>query len=354
MEKHSLSFLKSCVVIIILFIIFSGCVTTITPADDPVLPSRGFYMGILPNPTEGQDFEEIYAMAANHAEFVPVWSVGAGADGFWNYADRLEGFWGSIFLEGYIRANSMVPLIHFSFIDKDGTNLILKTPSHLPDATLNDTTWRELYKESVLSVVRTARPLYLSLRNEVNRWYEQYGVETENPNGFQHYISLYEEIYDAVKQLSPKTIVFCVFSREIVSENREADLSVLSLFDPEKLDLLLFTTYPYSVAGINRPSDIPDDYYSKAFQYIPQKAFGFSEIGWSTLDAFGGELAQYQFLMNLSTSLTVEQDLDLHLFSYCWLHDLEGGDTTGLIHRNGTEKLGYLAWKQLSNASLWK
>jgi Tol biopolymer transport system component len=81
--------------------------------------------------------------------------------------------------------------------------------------------------------------------------------------------------------------------------------------------------------------------------------FGFSEIGWSTLPAFGGELGQYQFLHNLSSSLTIDQDIDLHLFCYCWLHDLEGGDTTGLIHRNGTEKLGYQAWKQISNNSLW-
>ena len=36
------------------------------------------------------------------------------------------------------------------------------------------------------------------------------------------------------------------------------------------------------------------------------------------------------------------------MFMYCWLHDLEGGDTTGLIGRNGVEKLGYNAWKQIS------
>jgi len=195
--------------------------------------------------------------------------------------------------------------------------------------------------------------LYLSVGNEVNLWYEHHGADENDDNGFQHFISLYEEIYDAVKELSPQTKVFCVFSREIVDENREANLSVLSLFDPGKLDLLIFTTYPYAVAGINQASDIPVDYYKKVFDYIEEKEFGFSEIGWSSLAAFGGELGQYQFLMNLSTLLTIDQGLDLHLFSYCWLHDIEGGDTAGLIHRNGTEKLGYQAWKQISNASLW-
>jgi hypothetical protein len=77
----------------------------------------------------------------------------------------------------------------------------------------------------------------------VNRWYEKYGVGENNPNGFQHYVNLYEEIYDAIKKLSPETKVFCTFAREIISENREADLSVLPMFKPEKMDLLVFTSY---------------------------------------------------------------------------------------------------------------
>lgn len=66
-------------------------------------------------------------------------------------------------------------------------------------ATLSDGTWRNTYKEAVLDAVRAAKPLYLSPGNEVNRWYEQYGAGSDDPNGFQHFVSLYEDIYDAVK-----------------------------------------------------------------------------------------------------------------------------------------------------------
>ncbi|MCR4416609.1 MAG: hypothetical protein NUV92_02520 [Ignavibacteria bacterium] len=97
------------------------------------------------------------------------------------------------------------------------------------------------------------------------------------PNGFTNYLSLYEETYDAVKKISPETKVFCIFAREIVSENREANLEGLRLFNTNKIDLLVFTSYPYA-HGKTSPSMIPDDYYSKAAIYMPGKLFGFIEI----------------------------------------------------------------------------
>jgi arabinogalactan endo-1,4-beta-galactosidase len=226
----------------------------------------------------------------------------------------------------------------------------LKTPNNLSNATLSDPSWRILYKTSVIDVVNTVHPKYLSIGNEVNKWYEAFGANETDPNGFQQFISLYEDIYDAVKIVSPDTQVFCVFAREIVKENREADLSVISLFDENKLDLLALTTYPYAVQGINKPEDISFDYYQRATAYAPNTPLAFTEIGWSSHDAFGGQQGQYDFLVNLSTVLTQQQAIDLHFFGYIWLHDQPGGDTTGLIKRDGTEKKGYEAWKLISDS----
>ncbi|MEM3660683.1 MAG: hypothetical protein QXU11_09800 [Thermoproteota archaeon] len=141
-------------------------------------------------------------------------------------------------------------------------------------------------------------------------------MEGNNPNGFQHFVSLYEEIYDAVKKLSPETKVFCTFAREIISENREADLTILSMFKPEKMDLIVFTSYPYAVQGVNRPSDIPDDYYSKALSHLPGKPFGFSELGWPSIDVFGGEQAQADFISQVAGRLTREQGINLHMLGW--------------------------------------
>ncbi|MBE0480004.1 MAG: hypothetical protein IBX68_03390, partial [Dehalococcoidia bacterium] len=239
---------------------------TVTPADSHDLPARGFFMGVLPVPRDGQSFEDCYRQAADNAEFVPVWGRPTP---FYGLADELNGSWGRVFVEQYTRGSGMFPLVHLSFID---AGITLKAPPGLAGATLSDASWREVYKQAALDVVRAARPLYLSLGNEVNRWYEKHGDDSGNPDGFQHFVSLYNELYDAVKQVSPDTRVFCTFAREIISENREADLDVLRMFDAERLDLLVFTSYPYAVRYIDQPGDIPDDYYARALSYLPGKA----------------------------------------------------------------------------------
>jgi hypothetical protein len=227
---------------------------TATPADSPAAPARGYFLGVLPSTGGTQDFEDAHVQAALHADWFPVWGRPTP---FWEKAEDFAGAWGDTFIEDYGRGNGMLPLVHFSFIAAGHT---LSTPPGMAGATLDHPDWRDMYRGAVLDVVRTVRPLYLSVGNEVNRWYEAHGADPLDPDGFQHFVSLYEEIYDEVKIVSPETQVFCVFAREIVAENREADLaSVFAMFDPAKLDVVAFTSYPFSLAGINVPDDVPDD-----------------------------------------------------------------------------------------------
>jgi len=321
-------------------IIVTPISTKITPIDSPEIPARGFFMGILPVPANEQSFEEAYRQASKYAEFSPVWGRPTP---FYDLSSELSGNWGNTFVEDYIRGNGMFPIICINFM---GRGLTLEKPPNMSNASLNDEKWREAYKKAVLDVVKASRPLYLCIGNEVNRWYEKYGTD-ENPNGFQHYVSLYEEIYDSVKEISPETKVFCTFAREIVSENREANLEVLKMFNPDKIDILVFTSYPYSVKGINKPEDIPDNYYSKAFDYMPKKPFGFTEVGWPSIEQFGGEKEQANFLNQL-IYLTKEQGIELEILGWVWLHDLDENDALGLIKKDGTEKLSYKVWRNLS------
>ncbi|HEY49805.1 MAG TPA: hypothetical protein G4O13_07150 [Dehalococcoidia bacterium] len=326
-------------------------VTTLTPADPPQIPDRGFFKGFASIlPPDGQ-FDGPYQKASEHAEFVNIW-VGAAGYGYWDLADYLAGWWGDQFVERLVRGNGMFPIINLSFIDKDLETglLILKVPQGMEGATLSDSDFRNAYKQGALDAARASKPLYLSVGNEVNRWYEQYGAEAGDPNGFQHFVSLYEEIYDAVKELSPETNVFCIFSREIVDGLREADLSVVEMFDPEKLDILVFTSYPFAVQGINSPSDVPDDYYSRILDCIgvPDKPFAFTELAWSTLDPFGGEQAQAEFLTDAAGRLTAEQGMNLHLFGWWSLIDLDADPhNTGLIAQDGREKEAYRVWESM-------
>jgi hypothetical protein len=278
---------------------------------------------------------------------VPVWGRPTP---FYDLAEDISGSWGGQFVDGLIRERGMFPLIHLSFIDKSDGELVLKVQPG-SNGTLSDPGWRDSYIKAVEDVVRVARPQYISLGNEVNRWYEDHGAGDGNPNGFQHWISLYEEAYDAAKEVSPETKVFCVFAREIVSENREADLSVLRMFDPEKLDLLVFASYAVALRDVNSPDDLPNDYYSRAFEYIDVKPIGFSELGWPIHTAFGLEEGQADFLKDAVGRLTVDQGLDLELVGWNWLHDLGPGDTSGLAYRNGTKKLAYDVFSSISSGN---
>ncbi len=328
-------------VMAILVVLLGGCKETgpVVPDDDPDVPARGFFMGVLPTPARGQSFDDAYAQAAAYSEFVPVWGRPTP---FYNLAEDLRGSWGQTFVEELIRGKGMFPIVNLSFI---GSGVTLVTPPGMAGATLSDPAWRAAYKEAALDVVRAVHPRYLSLGNEVNRWYEKYGAE--GVNGFEHYVSLYEEIYDAVKEISPATRVFCIFAREVVAENREADLEVLRRFNPDKMDLLVFTSYPYAT-GRTDPGMIPDDYYSRAADYMPAKPFGFSEVAWPSLAALGGEEAQADFISQVVGRLTREQGVNLYLLGWAWLHDLNENDAVGLIRVDGTEKLGYGVWKTVS------
>ncbi|MCP8322971.1 MAG: hypothetical protein L6N96_02175 [Candidatus Methylarchaceae archaeon HK02M2] len=60
-----------------------------------------------------------------------------------------------------------------------------------------------------------------------------------------------------------------------------------------------------------------------------------------SIEAFGGERGQSDFITHLSGRFTREQGIDLYMFSCAWLHDIDENDYIGLIKRNGTEKLAY-------------
>jgi hypothetical protein len=255
-------------------------------------------------------------------------------------AEELNGSWGDTFVQVYIRGNGMAPLVHISFI---GPEMSLSAPQGSEGATLSDEEWRLGYLKAIMDVVEISRPRYLSIGNEVNRWYERYGFD--GPNGFQHFVSLYHEAYEAVKEISPETKVFCTFAREMVSENREADMNVLELFDPDTLDMLVLTSYPHSLQGVNSPQDLPDDYYVNVSQIFPGKSLGFSEIAWPSTETFGGEQGQSDFLEQLTGRLT--KGLDVEFISWSWMTDLNEMDDTGLIYRDGTPKQAYEVWRSL-------
>jgi len=314
----------------------------ISPVDEAELPPIGFYRGLLPTPARGEDLSVVYSNVSSYTQFVPV---RGRPTPFYNMSEDLSGPWGDLFLETLIRGNGMFPLISIDFFEGDGENLTLVAPEGLENAALSDPLWRAEYRRAAKEVLNVSRPMFISVGNEVNRWFEQNGTDEMDPNHFSHFVSLYEEIYDELKAMSPETIVFCTFSREIAAENREANMSVLSLFDPARLDMLVLTTHPYCLPSVTRASHLPDDYYSSVLDHIEPMEFGISEIGWPSLPSFGGEGEQGNLMMNVTGRLTAERGLDLRLLGWSRLTDQEGGDTTGLRKRTGEDKSSLKVWR---------
>ncbi len=343
--------LKRCFFLASIVFLLIGCTKeekpvqeTINPIDSPTLPQRGFFMGILPTPANNQTLEDSYSQASQTAEFVVV---RGRPTPFYEFADELAGEYGNYYVDSLLRGNDMFPIICVNFFDED---LKLQIPPDMDTATLSDLEWRDRFKNAVLNIVRASKPLYLSIGYEVNRWFERYGAEEGDPNGFQNFVNLYHEVYDSVKILSPETYVFCIFAREIVDENREADISVINMFDYQRMDLVVFTSKPYVLPDIQQTFDLPDDYYSRVFRYFPVKPFGLVDLGWPSTGGYTGEKRQADYLQDTATRLTRDRGLLLRLFGWVRLHDLDESDSLGILHFEGSEKEAYMTWLSLSQS----
>ncbi len=124
-------------------------------------------------------------------------------------------------------------------------------------------------------------------------------------------------------------------------------MNVIELFDRQRLDLFVLTSYPYVLSEINQPEDIPDDYYRQVADLVPGKRFGFSEVGWSSHPAFGGESAQADFVRMVAGRLTRDQGVNLFIMGWSWLTDLSDTDDIGRKRRDSTAKPAWLVWQEL-------
>ena len=124
---------------------------------------------------------------------------------------------------------------------------------------------RAAYKNFALWIVRQFHPRYLGLASEINTYMDAY------PSDAQNFLSLYNEIYGAVKSEAPETQIFVTFQwddlNNMFPQPEEGNRTKLSpnweqieAFEPN-LDLWVISSYPYFVFPSG--ADIPADYYSR-------------------------------------------------------------------------------------------
>jgi hypothetical protein len=215
------------------------------------------------------------------------------------------------------------------------------------------------FKQVAVAIAQQHQPVYLALGGEVNRYYEH------DPAGFEHFVAVYAEVYDAVKSASPETLVFPVFQLEMTkggaylaggSETRQPQWELLDRFGT-RLDLAAFTTYPFLDYG--SPADIPEDYYAEIVAHT-SRPIALTEIGWPSAplatdpgSAYGGSPEEQAAFVHRFFQLTADTDLALALWAFP--HDLGSGspnvamDAVSLRHNDGTPKPALAVWQEMVN-----
>lgn len=122
------------------------------------------------------------------------------------------------------------------------------------------------------------KPAYMALGVEVDMIFRARG-----DGAFRNFLSLYFEAYDAVKSVSPDTLVFPTFQYEDMlgllntGSPTLPTWSLVNLFEP-KIDVLAITSYPSLV--FNTVEEVPADYY-EALEGRLERPVVFASVGWN-------------------------------------------------------------------------
>ncbi len=206
---------------------------------------------------------------------------------------------------------------------------------------------KQKYLNSAIAFAQKYQPQYLGFGIETNMFY------LKAPNEFNEFVILYNQVYTAVKEVSPNTQVFTVFQLEIMkghtlwstakADQNEAQWFLLDKFNS---DIIAFTTYPSLV--YKDPKDIPFEYY-KDIQSHTTKPIAFTEVGWqSAASPVGWESSEEEQAEFIEIFFRLSQNLDTKVVIWSFMFDpdaIEPFNSMGLIYNNGTLKKSYTLWR---------
>lgn len=246
---------------------------------------------------------------------------------------------------------------------------IAPLPPELQGSNFGTPELRAAFKHYVLRIVREFSPPYIGLASEINTYADA------QPDDFQNFLSLYREVYYAVKAEAPETQVFVTFQWDDLNNAIPFDTTLdgepfhpkwnqIEIFEPE-LDVWAISSYPYVM--FENATEIPADYYTPLLTRT-DKPLAVAEGGYSSrdIDPFRGTPDdQAGYLSAIENQIGDE----LIFWIYLLLDDVNGeayrqhlsksiGDTAdtilwfeavGLRHSDGTPKPALATWDQIRN-----
>jgi len=171
--------------------------------------------------------------------------------------------------KGLAEENGLAIFAAVDPLDAADRGRLASPPEDLADAGFGNARVRSAFIAYAQYLALNLKPRYMALGMEVDLY------EAARPDDFDNFVSLYFEAYDAVKDISPETLVFPTFQMEaiqnLLSPPGQAGQPGLTnrwdlvlRFEP-KVDVLAVTTYPSF--AFKTPSNIPADYYDQLRRY---------------------------------------------------------------------------------------
>jgi len=245
------------------------------------------------------------------------------------------------------------PIIVFGWRADDNT-VLLSVPE-------NDTNnWRNaeaqaLFEQMLVDFAERYKPPYLFLGNESDIYW------TNRPEDYGRWLEFYNRAYDAVKAVSPETLVGPNFQFERISGQgdfsrwTEPQWGALEAHDLSKVDIVGLTLYPWT--GAASPEEIPDNYFAPLVERIGDTPIAITETGWPA-DPLGlntawqaSPEAQVRYVAALERTL---DGLNVEILNWAFLFPLERGDQTevfwqsfgalGLYDHDGNRLPVYDVW----------
>jgi hypothetical protein len=237
----------------------------------------------------------------------------------------------------------------------EGSSQLAGLPEFLRGAAFDNLQVQNAFIAYAEYVAQNYRPKYLALGVEVNSYQQQH------PEDFERFVIVYHRAYDAVKALSPDTLVFPTFQFEElqgllpVSDPRQPQWNLVSRFEP-RLDMVAVSSFPNLV--YEDPQLIPPSYYAQIPSYTDHP-IALSALGYASEPAPGGsasgatEEKQAQFLQR-----TLDTAAQLQFQTIVWFvgqdptfesdAGFEAFRRTGLARENGTDKPAWAVWAAMA------
>ena len=234
------------------------------------LSPRGF-------PADYSHLPEFFTEAASLPAAGVIWNGGwrDSAPAGWDGSTPLPVPEGAELVAQEAEAEGFTPLAVLGW--RHGDTPSLATPGH-PANDWSNATARARYAEVAASFAAEHHPPYLFLGNENDAYF------VSHPDDYPRWITAYEAAYDAVKAVSPQTLVGPVFQYENLAglDGLTGDATphwgALAAHHLAKVDVVGVSLYPWF--GIERAEDLPEDYLAPLFAHDGGRPVVITETGW--------------------------------------------------------------------------